>query len=152
MLVLQHLLPEGNSPVLPPDHSEKLRELMLYLHPRIAKGWTAIPDTELETFFIFKKEVPTLAFRKHKKEAYVHIFCFESHILTDSLNIVSSLYFKFRLGIPEMPVRPNWIHTVPLPGQNLSQEEILLTYQITQSLFWTVYADFKKHRRKVLRN
>ena len=62
-----------------------------------------------------------------------------------AIQLVAKLYEKFNLGKPTfLPEEPNWIHTIPLPGADLSPEETLLIHQITQSLFWTIYMDYKR--------
>jgi hypothetical protein len=124
--------------------SGRVKELMPKIVNLVAKGWTPIPDSELEVFLVVKKEVPVFAIRKNKKEVYVHVFCFEMGDKMESLEVVNNLYLKYRLGIPEFPKRPNWIHTIPLPGQKPSPSEITLIHEITQSLFWSVYMDFKR--------
>lgn len=151
MLRLQHLLPD-NYPSIIPGNPKELNELMPYLHSKISRAWTAIPNSELETYFQIRSDVPVLGFRKHGQEIYIHIFCFESYNLAITLSVVNRLYLKHKLGIPATPQRPNWIHTIPLPGPKLSQEEVMFIHQITQSMFWTVYVDFKKSRKNILGN
>lgn len=125
---------------------------MPYFIEKAPRGWAPIPDTTLEIFLSMKYEVPCLAFRKDKKELYVHVFCFEGSDQSKPLGIVSDLYAKCKLGIPEFPRRSNWIHTIPLDGPKLSSPEVLLIHQITQSIFWTVYMDFVRNKKDKLRS
>lgn len=144
MLQIQHLLPPGHDATIP-NRNDKLMKIMEYLivGQKISANWTLIPDTEIETFFKLNNQIPVLAFRKHKKEVYVHVLGLESYNLGDPFVLVQSLYAKFDLGIPEMPSCVNWIHTIPLAGPYLSAQEIMLIHQITKSFFGTLYYDFK---------
>lgn len=99
MLRLQHLLPDSHPPLIPAN-PEKLKELMPYLHSKISYAWTAIPHSELETYFQITRDVPVLAFRKHGREVYIHFFCFESYNQAITLAAVNMLYLKHKLGIP----------------------------------------------------
>ena len=92
-------------------------------------------------------EIPVLAFRKSKKEVYVHVFCNEFMDPLNPVQIVIQLYHKYALGKPNFVVKDrNWIETIPIPGTVLDQAEILLIHQLTHSLFWTIYMDYKRQK------
>lgn len=145
-LRLSHFKPKGH-PEIFPGTSAELKEMMPYLVERVSRGWTKVPNHNLEAFATRNVDVPYLGFRKDKKEVYVHIFCNEFMLPFLAMQIVANLYKKYNLGEPIFaPEEPNWIHTIPLPGAVLSQHETLLIYQITQSLFWTIFMDYKKNK------
>jgi hypothetical protein len=57
---------------------------------------------------------------------------------------VVNLYTKYKFGKPTfIPEELNWIHTIPIPGKELDQAKTLLIHQLTQSMFWTIYMDYK---------
>ena len=121
--------------------------MMLYLTEKVSRGWTKIPNHDLEAFTNQKMDVPCLAFRKDGKEVYLHIFCNEFMKPFFALQIVAQLYTKFKLGKPAFKAgEPNWIHTIPLRGADLTEQETLLIREITHSLFWTVFMDYKKRK------
>jgi hypothetical protein len=144
MINIQHLLPPGHAAIIP-NPNDQLLKIMQYLvnENKMSRGWVLIPDTEIEIFFKLTEQIPVLAFRKHKKEVYVHILGLESYNLANPFALVRALYAKLKLGIPEKPDRPNWIHTIPLAGPALSAEEVMLIHQITKSFFGTLYMDYK---------
>lgn len=144
---LSHFVPE-NHPQIHPGMSDEVRGMMPFLVERSPKGWTKIPNHgDLEVFASRKVGVPVVGFRKEGKEVSIHVFCNEVMDPIDALQIVISLYTKFKLGMPAFsPDEPNWIHTIPIPGTALSQGETILTHQIMQSLFWTIHHDYKRHK------
>ena len=144
---LKHFVPDG-CPQIHPGSSSEVKEMMPYLIERVSREWTTVPNHDgLEVFAPLKGEVPCLAFRKRGKEAYLHIFCNEFINPIYSMGMVVNIYAKFNLGKPAfIPEEQNWIHTIPIPGTSLSQGETLLTHQLTQSLFWTIYMDFKRRK------
>lgn len=144
---LSHLVPDGH-PKMHPRNPPEVKEMMPYLVERSSSGWTTIPQHEnLELFAIKKMEVPILGFRKNKKEVYLHVFCNEFVIPAVAMQIVLSLYHKYKLGESKfVREEPNWIHTIPLPGPGLSQSDTLLIHEITLSLFWTIYVDFQRNK------
>ncbi|HEY4151414.1 MAG TPA: hypothetical protein VGM41_20890 [Chitinophagaceae bacterium] len=148
MLELQHILPPGCKPVVP-GLSATVKEMMPTLIETVAKCWTQIPDSDLELLLKFKENTPILAFRKYKTEVYLNIFGFNLHNRFRPLALVSDIYLKFKMGIPESPKAPNWIHAIPLTPQTLSPAETLLMHRITHSLFWTVYMDCKKRLENI---
>jgi hypothetical protein len=57
---------------------------------------------------------------------------------------VVGLYIKFKLGTQTfLPGELNWIHTIPIAEKELSPAETLFIHQLTQSMFWTIYMDYK---------
>jgi len=143
---LSHYQPE-RYPEVYPGTSTKVKEMMPYLIEKSPKGWTRIPNCDLEVFATRRMDVPYLGFRKGGNEVYGHVFCNEFANPLFAIQIANSLYKKFNLGKAAFSLEePNWIHTIPLPGANLSAEETLLMYQITQSLFWTIYMDYKRSK------
>jgi hypothetical protein len=142
---LSHFVPDGH-PQVHPGSSSEVKEMMPYLIEKVPRGWTAVPGrADLELFATRQRKVPILGFKKNKKEVYVHIFCNEFMDPLPAVNIVINLYVKYKLGNPVfIPKEPNWIHTIPIPGANLNQAETLFIHQLTQSLFWTIYMDYKK--------
>jgi hypothetical protein len=146
---LSHFVPNGH-PQVHPGMSDEVREMMPYLINRSPKGWTKIPEyTHLEVFADRKVTVPLIAFRKNGKEVFVHVFCNEFINPIYAVPLVVGLYSKFKLGEPTFaPDQLNWIHSVPMPGQDLNQKEIILTHQIAQSLFWTIYVDYRSRARR----
>jgi hypothetical protein len=146
-LRLSHFKPDGY-PEVYPGTSAEVKAMMPYLVENTSRKWTKVPDHDLEVFAIQRMEVPILAFRKNGKEVYLHIFCNEYMNPLYAMQIVIDRYAKFKFGQPVfIPEEPNWIHTLPLPGANLSEAETLLIHQITQSLFWTIFMDYKKNKR-----
>lgn len=146
---LSHFVPEGHPQVFP-GRSSEVKEMMPALIERVTVGWTKIPNHDgLEIFVKFQKEVPILAFRKNGKEVYLHVFCNEFMVPFHAINFVFNLYAKLKLGKPEfIPTEENWIHTIPLSPSVLDKAETLLTHQITQSLFWTIYMDYKGRKKR----
>ena len=144
---LSHFVPDGH-PKVYPGSSPEVKEMMPYLIERVPRGWTVVPGhDDLELFATRKMEVPVLGFRKNKNEIYVHIFCNEFINPLDAVQIVLNLYIKFKLGNPAfLPEEKNWIHTIPIPGAELGPAERLFIHQLTQSLFWTIYIDYKKRK------
>lgn len=119
--------------------------MMPDLIEKVTKGWTKVPNHDLEIFATRKKEVPCIGSKKNHKEVYLHVFCNEFMKPFDAIQIVSSLYQRFKLGKPGfIPEEQNWIHTIPIPGPALSEAETLFIHQLAQYLFWTIYMDYKK--------
>jgi hypothetical protein len=146
MLSIENIVPPGYTSIVP-NPTDKLQKIMPYLldENKVGVKWTLIPDTEIEVFFQLTAQIPLLAFRKNKKEAYIHVLGLESYNLANPFTMVRALYKKFNLGIPKKPGEPNWIHTIPLEGSNLSAEEVMLIHQITKSFFGTLHMDFKSN-------
>jgi hypothetical protein len=144
---VNHFVPDGH-PKVYPGITPEVKEMMPYLIHNVPRGWTAVPGHQgLELFAKKEMEIPILAFRKNKKEVYVHVFCNEFMDSLNPIQIVIQLYHKYKLGGPTFVIEhPNWIHTIPIPGAVLDQAEILLIHQLTHSLFWTIYMDYKRHR------
>ena len=130
-----------------PGSSAEVQALMPALVETTGKRWTKIPGHNLEVFSVLKMRVPSLAFRRNGKEIYLHIFCNEFVNPLNAMQQVFAMYVKFNLGKPLfLPEELNWIHSIPLDERGLSQAEILFTYQITHSMFWSIYMDFKLGR------
>jgi len=143
---LSHFKPEGY-PEVYPGSSAEVKEMMPNLITKVPRGWTKIPNYELEAFATRNMDIPCIGFRKGRKEVYIHVFCNEFVNPLFAIQIVANLYKQFNLGDPAFsPEELNWIHTIPLPGADLSAKETLLIHQITQSLFWTIYMDYKKSK------
>lgn len=143
-LKLSHFKPDG-CPEVYPGSSDEAKEIVRFLIGKVSKGWTKIPNHDLEAFATRSMDVPYLGFRKGRKEVYVHIFCNEFMNPFYAIQIVANLYKKFNLGKPVFSTAErNWIHTIPLPGAQLTEEETLLIHQLTQSLFWTIFMDYKR--------
>lgn len=144
MLQLQHLVPPGHKDIVP-GVSSKVQGFMPKLIEKVGEAWTPIPESDLDTFLQIKEMTPCHAFRKNKKEVYIHVFGFEGCDNFKALNIVIGIYGKYKLGFPKFPTQGNWMHTIPIPGPTLTTSENLLIHQIAHSLFWTVYMDFNKN-------
>jgi hypothetical protein len=143
-LKLSHFKPKGY-PAVYPGTSAQVKEMMPYLITKVSRGWTKIPHYDLEAYATRDMNVPYLGFRKGRSEVYIHVFCNEFVNPLFAAKMVVNLYQKFNLGEPTFSQEePNWIHTIPLPGADLSPEETLVIHQITQSLFWTIYMDYKR--------
>jgi hypothetical protein len=144
---LSHFVPEGH-PQVHPGMSSEAREMMPYLVSTVSRAWTKVPNHEdLEIFATLKMEVPILVLRKAGKEVYIHVFCNEFMNPIYPIQLVIGLYEKYTLGKPGfLPEERNWIHTIPIPGTGLDAAETLLTHQLTQSLFWTVFMDYKRNK------
>jgi|GEM_PF-1380065 len=148
-LRLSHFVPDGY-PQVYPGSSAEVKEMMPFLIEKAPRGWTSIPNHELEVFATRSMDVPYLGFRKNGKEVYVHVFCNEFIKSMYALQIVINLYNKFNLGKPTfLPEDKNWIHTIPIPGADLIEAETLLIHQVTQSLFWTIYMNYKKRSKEI---
>jgi hypothetical protein len=143
-LRLSHFVPDGY-PQVYPGSSAEVKQMMPYLIERAPKRWTKVPNHDIEILATLKKDVPSLGFRKNAKEVYVHIFCNEFINPLNAMHMVVSMYIKFDLGEPTfIPKELNWIHSIPLPGGQLTNAETMLIHQLTQSMFWTIYMDFKQ--------
>ena len=143
-LKLSHFKPEGY-PKIYPGSSAEVKEMMPYLINSVSRRWTKVPNYNLHVLATQKMNVPCLGFRKEQTEVYLHIFCNEFMIPLHARQIVINLYKKFKLGKPAFPSSErNWIHTIPLPGAEFAQQEALLIHQLAQSLYWTVYMDYKR--------
>ncbi len=143
-LRLSHFKPEGH-PEIYPGTSDEVKQIMRSLILEVSQKWTKIPNYALEALATQNMNVPCLAFKKDGKEVYVHIFCNEFMNPLYAFQIVANLYKKFKLGKPSfLPEEKNWIHTVPLPGPELSDKETMIIHQLTQSLFWTIFMDYKR--------
>ena len=141
---LSHFVPDGH-PQVYPGRSAEVKAMMPDLIKKVPKGWTKAPNHDFELFATRNMEVPILGFRKDGKEVYVHVFCNEFINPLYAIQIVVNLYTKFKLGKPAfIPEELNWIHTIPIPGKELGQAETLLIHQLTQSMFWTIYMDYKR--------
>jgi hypothetical protein len=146
---LSHFVPDG-FPQIHPGMSAEVRQMMPALIEVVTSGWTKIPNHDgLEVFVTIKLEVPVLAFRKNGKEVYLHVFCNSFMHPIYAMHLVVDPYTKFKFGKPEfVPAEENWIHTIPVLPKDLNQAETLLTHQIAQSLFWTIYMDYKREKGK----
>lgn len=149
-LRLSHLVPPGYPPIYP-GMSTKVREMMPGLLKMGPRRWMKIPGhNDLEMLAQQEMNVPILAFRKNHQEIYMHIFCNEFMSPFYAIQIVGNLYIKFKLGDPTfLPGEPNWIHSIPVPGPKLNEEENLLMHQITQSFFWTIHTDYKRDKKQI---
>jgi hypothetical protein len=142
-LRLSHFVPDGH-PEVYPGRSAEVKAMMPDLIKRVPRGWTKVPNYDFELFATRKMDVPILGFRKNRKEIYVHVFCNEFINPFNAVQIVANLYTKFKLGKPAfLPEELNWIHTIPIPGNELGHAETMLIHQLTQSMFWTIYMDYK---------
>jgi hypothetical protein len=144
---LNHFLPHGHPKMDLGPHSP-VKAIMPYLIENCPIRWTKIPDHEdLDMLASRKEDVPLIGFRKNGREVYLHIFCNEFIDPMCPMQIVINMYLKFKLGKAEFQrEEKNWIHTIPLAMGHLSLEEIILIHDITHSLFWTIYLDYKKHK------
>lgn len=146
VLRLKHHVPDGCR-IEYPGMSDEVRAMMPYLVAHASRRWTEIPGHEdIAVFSDRKQMIPFIYFRKNGKDIYIHVLCNE---FMDRLPIpvICDLYAKYGYGIPGIVKgEPNWIHTIPIPGAEVSREEIILTYQITQSLFWTIHHEYKLGR------
>lgn len=144
-LRLTHYLPDG-FPQVYPGGSEEVKEMMPYLIVNIPVRWTKIPNHEqIEMFASRQGKIPVIAFRKNGKEAYMHIFCNDFVNPKQAIQIVATMYLKFRFGKPQfVKTIRNWIHTIPVSPATLDPAETLLTHQLTNSTFWTIYMDYKR--------
>jgi hypothetical protein len=146
---LSNFVPDGY-PQVYPGMSDEVRQMMPALVEIVTLGWTKIPNhDDLEVFCTLNKAVPALGIRKKGKEVYLHVFCNTFMNPIYAMQLVIQLYEKYKFGRPEfIPEEENWIHTIPLFPADLNQAETLLTHQIAQSLFWTVYMDYKRNKGK----
>jgi hypothetical protein len=141
---LSHFVPDGHPQVFP-GHSAEVKAMMPELIKKAPRGWTKVPNHDLEVFATRKGEVPCLGFRKNGKEVYVHVFCNEFMNPFYAIQIVFNLYTKFKLGKPTFLLEElNWIHTIPIAEKALSPAETMFIHQLTQSMFWTIYMDYKR--------
>jgi len=142
---LTHFVPAGFPEVFP-GRSDEVKKMMPYLIENIPVRWTKILNHEdIEMFASRQGRIPIIAFRKNGKEAYVHIFCNDFVNPKHAMKVVVALYTKFNFGKPQFvkDVR-NWIHTIPTAPKILDPAETLLTHQLTNSTFWTIYMDYKR--------
>ena len=142
---LTHFVPNGFPQVFP-GSSEEVKQMMPYLIETTPVGWTKIPNhMEIEMFASRKGKIPIIGFRKNGKEAYVHVFCNEFVNPKHAIQIVAAMYLKFRFGKPQyVKTIRNWIHTIPVSPATFDPAETLLTHQLTNSIFWTIYMDYKR--------
>jgi hypothetical protein len=127
-----------------PGHSAEVKAMMPDLIKKVSRGWTKVPNHDFEVIATRNLDVPYLGFRKNGKEVYVHVFCNEFINPFYAIQLVVNLYTKYKLGKPQfIPEQLNRIHTIPISGSELGEAETLLTFQLTQSLFWTIYREYK---------
>jgi hypothetical protein len=94
---------------------------------------------------IYFLNAPIFPFLKHcsfNEEVYIKV------VLSDRTGIDSISQEVVRNFILQefIPAEENWIHTIPVLPGDLNQAETLLTHQIAQSLFWTIYMDYKREK------
>jgi hypothetical protein len=145
---VSHFVPDGH-PQIFPGRSAEVIAMMPDLIEKVPRGWTKIPNHDLEVFAKKIMDVPSLGFKKDGKQVYLHVFCNEFMNPFYAIQLVAELYNKFNLGNPTfVPEELNWIHTIPIPGKELSEAETLFIHQVTQSMFWTIYMDYKRRSGK----
>ena len=109
--------------------------------------WIKIPNHNLEMIATMEHGVPCLGFRTRGKEIFLHVFCNEYMNPINAMELVAGQYIKHNLGIPHFaPEELNWVHSIPLPGPEISYGEKIFVYQLTQSMFWMIYMEYKLKR------
>jgi hypothetical protein len=145
---LSHFLPDGH-PAVYPGTTPEVKQVVTYITTVGSGKWIKIPNHELELIATLNNGVPCVAFRKVGKEIFLHIFCNEYMNPIKAMQLVAGQYIKFNLGMPHFaPQELNWIHSIPLPGSEISYAEKIFVYQVTQSMFWMIYMEYKLKRIK----
>jgi hypothetical protein len=61
---VSHFVPEGH-PQVYPGSSAEVKAMMPDLITKVPKGWTKVPNHDLEVFATRKMDIPILGFRKN---------------------------------------------------------------------------------------
>jgi hypothetical protein len=143
---LSHFLPDGY-PAVYPGTTKEVKEVTMYITTVGGGKWIKIPNHNLELIATWQDGVPFVVFRTGGKEIFLHVFCNEYMKPINAMQIVALQYFKFKLGKPHFdPEELNWVHSIPLPGPEISYGEKMFVYQLTQSTFWMIYMEYKLKR------
>ena len=143
---LSHFLPDGH-PAVYPGTTREVKEVTMYVTTVGGRKWVKIPNHNLEMIATLQDGVPCVAFRTGGREIFLHVFCNEYMNPFYAMQIVAGQYIKNNLGIPHFaPEELNWVHSIPLPGPEISYSEKMFVYQLTQSMFWMIYMEYKLKR------
>ena len=145
MFLFQHFLPKG-SQLVHRNESEEVKAMAKYIISRINDEDVPIPGTEMEVSLTHASGIPMLWFKKNDEHLYLHVFCFDCESFWNALYIASIFYVKNNLGCPRKPPVPNWIHTIPMKREGLTSQEILLIFEITQSIYWAMVDESSVNR------
>ncbi|GGB01565.1 hypothetical protein [Puia dinghuensis] len=145
--MLQYLHPDGHTPICAGIYT-KVKAIMPDLIGKIQEGWTPIPRTELSVHLGYFLGFAYLNFRKQDTCIYMNVCGFKYGRQDIALGTVASFYAHLNLGIPEFPRKRNWVHIIPMGKQSLTPQEKLLMHQITEFIYWIVYRDIKRKKRK----
>jgi hypothetical protein len=145
---LSHFLPDGHPPVYP-GTTKEVKEVTRYITTVGSGKWIKIPNHNLEMIATLQHGVPCVAFRTEGKKIFLHVFCNEYMNPISAMQIVAGQYIELNLGIPHFATKElNWVHSIPLPGSDISYAEKIFVYQLTQSMFWMIYMEYKLKRIK----
>jgi hypothetical protein len=145
---LSHFLPDGH-PAVYPINTKEVKEVTRYITTVGSGKWIKIPNHNLELIATMEHGVPCIGFRTGGKEIFLHVFCNEYMNPINAIELVAGQYVKFNLGIPRFaPEELNWVHSIPLPGSDISYGENMFVYQLTHSMFWMIYMEYKLKRIK----
>ena len=132
-----------------PGTTPEIKEVVTYITTLGSGKWIKIPKHDLELIATLNNGVPNVAFRKEGKEIFLHIFCNEYMNPMKAMELVAGQYIKHNLGMPHFsPQELNWIHSIPLAGEEISYAENIFVYQVTQSMFWMIFMEYKLKRIK----
>lgn len=107
----------------------------------VHKRRAAIPNSKLWVKFNFFAEGATLHIEKGKDILYVKVYCIHGkYAATTMCKAVQKLYQTYNFGIAQMPMAENWIHSVPVNYNLLSQQEVRLAENISIAFYWNIYA------------
>ena len=149
MFHVQQLLPknyEPANPVLPPGFMEFAATLK-----GVDSDWVRVPDSKLSIKLAVMINGASIEIKKHGKMALIGLCCFEPEYRSGLLKVVKRLYKDNRLGEPQQPRLPCWVHMIPVKGTSLDEDELTLSGWLVITFYWVIFGQQMK-RNKVERN
>jgi len=98
------------------------------------------PNSALSVRLINSLDGASVEIRKRDQLAFINVLCFKDVDASQVYSLVEDLYRHYDLGQPKRPGMEAWIHSIPVPGPSLRENEIMLCQKITYCFFWHRFA------------
>jgi hypothetical protein len=144
MFYFQFIVPPGHPKYEVPYDIEMIATCISL--KKVDRESVPFPNSTLSVKLTNMLDGASVEIRKRDKMAFINILCFEAGNLNQVFATVEKLYLNYKLGQPKRPTMESWIHSIPVPGPSLRENEILLSQKITLSFFWHRFAHFINKR------
>lgn len=111
------------------------------------ENWVEIPDSDLWISFDVCFDGAAVKIQKAGEVVFVNLFCLDTEQFGPVFKQLRSLYTEYELGSPEVPMLPNWIHSVPINQHLLLDSEITLSHRLTLGFYWVAWMSWTNSKR-----